>query len=29
LFDGQGVFLVAVGHKHAACVTKDGSLWTW
>ena len=29
LFDGLGVFLVAVGNKHAACVTKDGSLWTW
>jgi len=29
LFDGLGVFLVAVGYGHAACITKDGSLWTW
>ena len=29
LFDGLGVFLVAAGDKHAACITKDGSLWTW
>jgi len=29
VFDHQEVVMVAAGLKHACCVTKNGSLWTW
>jgi len=29
VFDGEAVVIVAAGHKHTACVTAKGTLWTW
>ena len=29
IFDNEEVLTVAAGGHHGACVTKDGSLWTW
>jgi len=28
-FDGEQVVMVAAGRNHSACVTEEGSLWTW
>ena len=28
-FDNEEVLTVAAGGNHSACITKDGSLWTW
>lgn len=29
VFEGVAVVMVAAGKKHAACVTSEGTLWTW
>ena len=29
VFDGESVVMVAAGIKHTACVTSQGTLWTW
>eukprot|EP00277_Geminigera_cryophila_P002326 CAMPEP_0179427482 /NCGR_PEP_ID=MMETSP0799-20121207/13417_1 /TAXON_ID=46947 /ORGANISM="Geminigera cryophila, Strain CCMP2564" /LENGTH=482 /DNA_ID=CAMNT_0021202547 /DNA_START=278 /DNA_END=1726 /DNA_ORIENTATION=+ len=29
VFDGKAVVMVAAGHRHAACVTAKGMLWSW
>jgi len=29
VFDGKAIVMVAAGHRHAACVTAKGMLWSW